>query len=69
MAEYLSIMYINVHTLNSTEPTIFVFGANIEQYKIHIMIRMQVILTKAEGQRSHKKKTIFATATGHALML
>ena len=45
---------------NSTEPTNFIAGANIQLHKTHIMIKVQVTLSKAEGksegQRSIKQK-------------
>ena len=51
----LADLYVNfikiklVHISNSTGPTNFIFGTNIQQHKIHIMIKVQVTLTKAEG--------------------
>ena len=34
-----------------TEPTNIIFSTNIQQHKIHLVIEVQVTLTKAEGQR------------------
>ena len=36
---------------NSIEPTNFIFGINIQQHKIHLMIKVQVTLTKAKSSQ------------------
>ena len=48
-----TILHTNVHISNSSEPTNFIFGTttNIQQHKIHLMITVQVTLTKAVGHR------------------
>ena len=44
------VMVSIVHISNFTESTNFIFATNIQQHKIHLMIKVQVTLTKAEGQ-------------------
>ena len=44
-------LHTNVYIPNSAEPTNFIFGTNIQQHKIDIMIKVQVTLSKAEGHK------------------
>ena len=32
--------------------TSFIFGTNIQQHKVHLIVKVQMTLTDAEGQRS-----------------
>ena len=48
-----------VHISNSIAPTNFILGTNIQQYEVHLMIKVKVTLNMmlkvtVEGQRSHK---------------
>ena len=54
---HLMFLYTNVHISNSTEPTNFILGTNIQQHKMHLMIKVQVILTKGDGHRRRSKVT------------
>ena len=47
----LGFLHANVHISNSDVHANFIFGTNIQQHKIDIMIKVQVTLTKAEGHK------------------
>ena len=42
-----------VQISNSTKPTNFMLGTNI-QHKVHLIIKVKMTMTDAEGQRSQK---------------
>ena len=46
---HLSYLQTIVHILNSSNPTNFLFCSNVQQYKVHMMIKVKVTLTYAEG--------------------
>ena len=48
---HLWFLHTNVHISNSTEPTNLNVGTNIQQHEIHLRIKVQVTLTKAEDHK------------------
>ena len=53
---YSSFLQTIVYVSNFNEPTDFIHGTNIH-YKVHLVIRVQVTLTDAEGHRWKSKVT------------
>ena len=51
----LGFLHTNVHISNSTEPTNFIFGTNIQKHKMHLIIKVKVTLKKAEGHNWRTK--------------
>ena len=54
---HLSFLQTVVHISNSIEPTNFVLETNTQQYNVHLMIKMKVILKDDEGHRWRSKVT------------
>ena len=51
LSRHLNFLHTNVHISKSSVPINSIFGTNIQQHNVHLMIKDQVILTKAEGHR------------------
>ena len=54
---HISFFHTNVHISNSSTPTNFIFGTDIQQHKIHLITKVQVALINAEGHRWRSKVT------------
>ena len=53
----LSFQHTIFHILNSIEPINFILGTDVQIHKVHLLIRVKVTLTEAEGHRYRSKVT------------